>query len=94
MSKTKDFFNNIIGSLGSILPSLLFFTVAGLWGRENEKTGYFGAALIFGLLGGMPMFFYKFDEKAQADKLKKFREEKERREIEELNKLAQETEVK
>ena len=42
----------------------------------------------------IPMFFYKFDEKAQEGKLKAFREEKERREIEELNRLAQATEVK
>lgn len=46
------------------------------------------------LLQSIPMFFYKFDEKAQEGKLKAFREEKERREIEELNRLAQETEVK
>lgn len=59
-------FSNIIGSMGSILPSLLFFTVAGLWGRENEKTGYFGAALIFGLLGGIPMFFSAFGIKEKV----------------------------
>ncbi|MDD6728831.1 MAG: MFS transporter, partial [Eubacteriales bacterium] len=37
----------------------------------------------------IPMFFYKFDEKAQEQKLKAFREEKQRKEIEELNELAQ-----
>lgn len=46
------------------------------------------------LLQAIPMFFYKFDEKSQESKLKAFREEKERQEIEELNRLVQETEVK
>ena len=41
----------------------------------------------------IPMFFYKFDEKAQEGKLKAFREDKERREIEELNRLAAEQEA-
>lgn len=53
-------FSNIIGSLGSVLPSLLFFTVAGLWGREQQKQGYFFSALIFGLIGGIPMLFSAF----------------------------------
>ena len=35
------------------------------------------------------MLFYRFDEKAQEGKLKAFREEKEKREIEELNALAE-----
>lgn len=56
-------FSNIVGSLGSVLPSLLFFTVAGLWGRENEKMGYFFAALFFAVLGGVPMFFSGFGVK-------------------------------
>lgn len=42
------------------------------------------------LLQALPMFFYKFDEKAQEGKLKAFREEKERKEIEELNAMAAE----
>lgn len=53
-------FSNILGSLGSVLPSLLFFTVAGLWGRDNQKMGYFGSALIFAIIGGIPMFFSAF----------------------------------
>lgn len=53
-------FSNILGSLGSVLPSLLFFTVAGLWGRDNQKTGYFGSALIFAVIGGLPMLFSAF----------------------------------
>lgn len=52
--------SNILGSLGSILPSLLFFTVAGLWGREQQKEGYFFSALIFAALGAVPMFFSAF----------------------------------
>lgn len=51
---------NILGSLGSVLPSILFFTIAGLWGREQQKTGYFMSALIFAALGGIPMFFAAF----------------------------------
>lgn len=60
-------FSNILGSLGSVLPSLLFFTVAGLWGRDNQKMGYFGSALIFAIIGGIPMFFsaFGFKEKIQ-----------------------------
>jgi len=38
---------NIVGSLGTILPSVLFFTIAGAWGREREKEGYFFTALVF-----------------------------------------------
>lgn len=52
--------SNILGSLGSILPSLLFFTVAGLWGRAQQKEGYFFSALIFATLGAVPMFFSAF----------------------------------
>lgn len=52
--------SNILGSLGSVLPSLLFFTVAGLWGRENQKQGYFFSALIFATIGAVPMFFSAF----------------------------------
>ena len=61
--------SNIIGSLGSVLPSLLFFTVAGLWGRENEKTGYFSSALIFAVIAGIPMFFsaFGFREKVRIE---------------------------
>ena len=44
------------------------------------------------LLQAIPLFFYKFDEKAQAEKLKAFREEKARREAEELNAIAMEAE--
>ena len=48
--------SNIVGSIGTILPSVLFFTIAGLWGNqtvEQEKTGYFMAALIFSVM--LPM---------------------------------------
>ena len=37
------------------------------------------------LLQSIPMFFYKFDEKAQEEKLKAFRAEKEQRTRAELN---------
>lgn len=41
------------------------------------------------ILQVIPMLFYQFDEKAQEGKLKAFREEKEKREIDELNALAE-----
>lgn len=53
-------FSNIVGSLGTVLPSILFFTVAGFWGRENQKEGYFGSAIIFAVLAGFPMFLSGF----------------------------------
>lgn len=53
-------FSNILGSLGSVLPSILFFTIAGFWGRDNQKMGYFSSALIFAVLAGLPLFFSAF----------------------------------
>ena len=59
-------FSNILGSLGTVLPSILFFTIAGFWGRDNQKMGYFGAALIFAVMGGIPMFFSAFGFKEKV----------------------------
>lgn len=59
-------FSNILGSLGSVLPSILFFTVAGLWGREQQKEGYFFSALIFAILAGIPMFLSAFGFKEKV----------------------------
>ncbi|MGN0520372.1 MAG: MFS transporter [Candidatus Fimenecus sp.] len=59
-------FSNILGSLGSVLPSLLFFTIAGFWGRDNQKMGYFGSALIFAVMAGVPMFFSAFGFKEKV----------------------------
>ncbi len=58
--------SNIVGSLGTVLPSILFFTVAGFWGRDNQKAGYFGAALIFGAMAFFPMFFSAFGFKEKV----------------------------
>ena len=58
--------SNILGSLGSILPSVLFFTIAGLWGRENEKQGYFLSAVIFAVMAGIPMFISAFGFKEKV----------------------------
>lgn len=58
--------SNILGSLGSILPSVLFFTIAGLWGRENEKQGYFLSAVIFAVMAGLPMFISAFGFKEKV----------------------------
>ena len=59
-------FSNILGSLGSVLPSILFFTVAGLWDREQQKEGYFFSALIFAILAGIPMFLSAFGFKEKV----------------------------
>ena len=59
-------FSNILGSLGSVLPSILFFTVAGFWGRDNQKMGYFGSAIIFAALAGIPMFLSGFGIKEKV----------------------------
>lgn len=58
--------SNILGSLGSVLPSLLFFTVAGFWGRDNQKMGYFGSAIIFATISCVPMFFSAFGFKEKV----------------------------
>lgn len=58
--------SNIVGSIGTILPSILFFTIAGLWGRGNEKQGYFGAAVIFSIMAGIPIFFSAFGFKEKV----------------------------
>ena len=54
--------SNIVGSIGTILPSILFFTIAGLWGKgvENEKQGYFWSAVIFSIMAGIPIFISYF----------------------------------
>lgn len=59
-------FSNIIGSLGSVLPSLLFFTIAGLWGREKQSQGYFFSALLFAAIGGIPMIVAAFGVKEKV----------------------------
>ncbi len=48
--------SNTVGSIGTILPSVLFFTIAGLWGtgNANEKQGYFWSAVIFCRNGRYP----------------------------------------
>ena len=49
--------SNIVGSIGTILPSILFFTIAGLWGSspEQQKQGYFWSAVIFSVMAGIPI---------------------------------------
>lgn len=58
--------SNIVGSIGTILPSILFFTIAGFWGRDQQKEGYFGAAAIFAVLAGLPIFFSAFGYKEKV----------------------------
>ena len=60
--------SNIVGSIGTILPSILFFTIAGLWGTgaENEKQGYFWSAVIFSVMAGIPIFISYFGIKEKV----------------------------
>lgn len=48
-------FSNVLGSMGTILPSVLFFTFADLMSGKNKDLGrgYFVAALIFAVIGGV-----------------------------------------
>ena len=59
--------SNVVGAVGTILPSVLFFTVAGLWGTspEQQKKGYFGSAVIFALMACIPIVisFFGIKEK-------------------------------
>lgn len=82
-------------------PLIESTTQASIIGGVNYTTllnVIFFMLTAFGAIGLIlqiiPMLFYKFDEKGQEAKLKAFREEKQRREIEELNALAQKSEVK
>ena len=58
-------FANIVGSTGSILPSILFFTIAGFWGVSRQKEGYFFTALFFSVMSGIFLFtsFFGVKEK-------------------------------
>ena len=58
--------SNIVGSIGTVLPSILFFPIAGLWGRSNEKQGYFWTAVIFSVLAGIPIFISYFGIKEKV----------------------------
>lgn len=58
---------NVVGSLGTILPSTLFFTFAALLkgNSGDEKQGFFYSAIIFAVLAGVPLFlsFFGIKEK-------------------------------
>jgi len=43
----------VVGSLGTILPVILFFPIVG--GFQDKRRGYFVAAVVFALLGGIPI---------------------------------------
>ncbi len=60
--------SNIVGSIGTILPSILFFTIAGFWGSgaENEKKGYFWSAVIFSVMSGIPIAISYFGIKEKV----------------------------
>ncbi len=60
--------SNTVGSIGTILPSVLFFTIAGLWGtgNANEKQGYFWSAVIFAVMAGIPIVISYFGVKEKV----------------------------
>lgn len=60
--------SNTVGSIGTILPSILFFTIAGLWGtgNANEKQGYFWSAVIFSVMAGVPIVISYFGIKEKV----------------------------
>lgn len=55
--------SNIIGSIGTVLPSIVFFPI--VYAFADERQGYFVAAIVFAVLAGVPMIasFFGIREK-------------------------------
>lgn len=55
--------SNIFGSIGTILPSILFFPI--VYAFEDKRIGFFVAAIVFAVLAGLPIFisFFGIKEK-------------------------------
>lgn len=51
--------SNIIGSIGTVLPSIIFFPIVGMFPNDSRK-GYFVAAIVFAILGGVPIIISFF----------------------------------
>lgn len=60
--------SNIFGSIGTILPSIVFFPI--VYAFEDERMGFFVAACIFALLAGLPIIlsFFGVKEKVVLEK--------------------------
>lgn len=55
--------SNIVGSIGTVLPSIVFFPI--VYAFPDERQGYFVAAIVFAVLAGIPMIasFFGIREK-------------------------------
>ncbi len=55
--------SNIVGSIGTILPSIVFFPI--VYAFPNERTGYMVAAIVFAVAAGIPIIisFFGIKEK-------------------------------
>ena len=61
--------SNTIGSLGTVLPSVLIWTMAGLLGngmKDKTDMGYFWSALIFSIFGAVLMMWSFFGVKEKV----------------------------
>ena len=55
--------SNIVGSIGTILPSIVFFPI--VYAFDDKRKGFFVAAIVFAVLAGIPIFisFFGIKEK-------------------------------
>jgi len=60
--------SNIFGSIGTILPSIVFFPI--VYAFEDPRIGFFVAAIVFALLAGIPIVisFFGIKEKVYIEK--------------------------
>lgn len=60
--------SNIFGSIGTILPSIVFFPI--VYAFENPRIGFFVASIVFALLAGIPIVisFFGIKEKIYIEK--------------------------
>lgn len=60
--------SNIFGSIGTILPSIVFFPI--VYAFEDARKGFFVAAIVFAILAGIPIVisFFGIKEKVYIEK--------------------------
>lgn len=60
--------SNIFGSIGTVLPSLVFFPI--VYAFEDARKGFFVAAIVFAILAGIPIVisFFGIKEKVYIEK--------------------------
>lgn len=60
--------SNIFGSIGTVLPSLVFFPI--VYAFEDARQGFFVAAIVFAILAGIPIVisFFGIKEKVYIEK--------------------------